>query len=65
MGAPSQEQIDKCIIDGLARGESEDEIYDRATTLWRLTDEELAAMGIGPAPERSETSAQQSKSSAK
>ncbi len=65
MGAPSQQQIDDAIAGGLARGEDEDAILDEVSTLTRLSDEELAAMGIGPAPERSEAVAQQTANSAK
>jgi hypothetical protein len=65
MGAPSQQQIDDCIADGLARRDSEDVIFERCRRLQRLSDEELAAMGIRPAPERGETIAQQSPNSAK
>lgn len=49
MGAPSQKQIDEAIAEGLARGESEDQILDEVASLRRQTDEELAAMGIHPA----------------
>ena len=48
MGAPSQQQIDDAIADSLARGEDEDMILRRVSTLTRLSDEELAAMGIYP-----------------
>lgn len=48
MGAPSQQQIDEAIANGLARNLSEDEIVEHLATLERLTDEELAAMGIVP-----------------
>ena len=51
MGAPSQQQIDDAIAEGLARGEDDDAILGEVASLTRLSDEELAAMGIGPAPE--------------
>jgi hypothetical protein len=46
MGAPSREQIDEAIADGLARGKSEDAIVEHLATLQRMTDEELAAVGV-------------------
>ena len=49
MGAPSRQQIDDAIADGLARNLGEDEIVKRLSGLERLSDEELAAMGIFPA----------------
>ena len=64
MGAPSRKQIDEAIAGGLARGESDEEILDEVASLQRMSDDELAAMGIGPAPERNEAIAQQSASSA-
>ena len=51
MGAPSQQQIDDAIAAGLARGEDEDSILAEVASLTRLSDEELAAMGIFPACE--------------
>ena len=48
MGAPSREQIDECIADGLARRLSEREILKDLLTLERMTDEELAAIGVFP-----------------
>lgn len=54
MGAPSQQQIEDAIAAGLARGEDEDAILAEVSSLTRLADEELATMGIGPAPERNE-----------
>jgi hypothetical protein len=49
MGAPSQQQIDNAIAEGLARGEDEDAILDEVSSLTRLSDEELAELGIHPA----------------
>jgi hypothetical protein len=46
MGAPSQEQIDECIADGLARQLDEDSILAECAELERMTDEELAAIGV-------------------
>lgn len=51
MGAPSQQQIDDAIAEGIARGESEEAILEQVESLQRLTDEELADMGIHPLPE--------------
>jgi len=48
MGAPSREQIDEAIADGVARGLSEDDIVKNLAELERMADEELAAMGIFP-----------------
>lgn len=52
MGMPSQQQIDEAIADGLARGASEDELVERLAGLSRMTDEDLAALGIVPVEER-------------
>jgi len=46
MGAPSREQIDECIADWLARRLSERQILKDLLTLERMTDEELAAIGV-------------------
>jgi len=46
MGAPSREQIDECVPDGLARRLSERQILKDLLTLERMTDEELAAIGV-------------------
>ena len=51
MGAPSDDQIDEIIAFGLANRWSEDRILQHLATLERLTDEELAAMGVFPPPE--------------
>ena len=48
MGAPSQDQIDEAIADGLARGKSEEAILAQLGTLERLSDEELAANSVHP-----------------
>ena len=48
MGAPSQDQIDEAIADGLARRMDEGELVQRLAELERLSDEELAEMGIFP-----------------
>lgn len=48
MGAPSPDQIDECIADGLGRGLDEKSILKECAALERLSDEELAAMGIFP-----------------
>lgn len=51
MGAPSQDQIDECIADGLARGLDEKAIFKECATLERLNDEELAQIGVmSPGP---------------
>jgi hypothetical protein len=50
MGAPSPEQIDECIADGLARRLSVREILELLAGLERMTDEELAAIGVFPPP---------------
>ena len=50
MGEPSQEQIDEAIADGLARGVPEDELVRHLATLERMSDEELAAIGVFPPP---------------
>jgi hypothetical protein len=46
MGAPSQQQIDEALADGLARGEPEEVLAERLASLERLTDEELAEFGV-------------------
>nr|MBA3243033.1 hypothetical protein [Acidobacteriota bacterium] len=48
MGAPSQEQIDEAIADGLARRDPPEVIEADVLGLSRMTDAELAAMGIVP-----------------
>ncbi len=58
MGAPSRKQIDEAIAQGLARGDSEDAIVAEVGSLSRLSDDELAAMGIFPPPERQNARAQ-------
>ena len=52
MGAPSQQQIDEAIADGLARGVDEGEVLAHLAGLERMSDGELAAVGvtIRPAP---------------
>ncbi|QNM83901.1 hypothetical protein H8M03_06225 [Sphingomonas sabuli] len=50
MGAPSREQIDETIAAGLAAGDDEDTIFAALTDLHRLSDEELAAIGVVAAP---------------
>ena len=54
MGAPSQQQIDDAIAAGLARGEDEDAILEEVSSLTRLSDEELAAIGVVPLAENAE-----------
>jgi len=54
MGAPSQEQIDEAIAWGLANRWSEDRIVRHLATLERMTDEELAAIGVFPPPPRND-----------
>lgn len=46
MGAPSQQQIDEAIAEGLARGEDEEAIAARLAVLERISDDELAAVGV-------------------
>ncbi len=48
MGAPSQDQIDEAIADGFARGWSEEAIVMHLATLERMTDEDLAEVGVLP-----------------
>lgn len=54
MGAPSRKQIDEAIARGLARGDSEDAIMSDVAALRRLSDAELAELGVvvgsDPAP---------------
>ena len=54
MGAPSRKQIDEAIAQGLARGDSEDAILTEVGSLRRLSDAELAELGVvvgsDPAP---------------
>lgn len=54
MGAPSRKQIDEAIAQGLARGDSEDAILADVGSLRRLSDAELAELGVvvgsDPAP---------------
>lgn len=50
MGEPSAEQIDEAIARGLANRWSEARILRHLLTLERMTDEDLAAMGIFPPP---------------
>jgi hypothetical protein len=52
VGAPSQQQIEDAIAGGVAAGLSEEEIERNVAALERLADEELAALGIFPAPPR-------------
>ncbi|MBV9528895.1 hypothetical protein [Sphingomonas sp.] len=52
MGEPSQEQIDETIANGIALQLSEEEILERLASLERLTDEELAELGVYPAEQR-------------
>ena len=53
MGAPSDEQIDEIIACGLANRWSEDRMLQHLATLERMTDEELAAIGVFPPPPES------------
>ena len=48
MGAPSPEQIDEAIAWGLANRWSEERIVRHLATLERMSDEELAAVGVFP-----------------
>jgi len=54
MGAPSRKQIDEAIAQGLARGDSENAIVVDVGALRRLSDAELAELGVvvgsDPAP---------------
>lgn len=50
MGEPSREQIDEAIAWGLANRWSETRILKHLMTLERMTDEELAAIGVFPPP---------------
>lgn len=50
MGAPSQEQIDEAIDRGIANRWSEERILKQLATLERMTDENLAAIGVFPPP---------------
>jgi len=50
MGTPSQEQIDEAIANGLALRQSEEEILATLLGLERMSDEELAAVGVIVAP---------------
>ena len=54
MGEPSRDQIDEVIADGLARGLSEEAIVWTLATLERMTDEELAEVGVFPRGIRAE-----------
>jgi hypothetical protein len=48
MGAPSDEQVDEMIALGLAHRWSEERILKHVAELERMTDEELAAVGVFP-----------------
>jgi hypothetical protein len=52
MGAPSDGQIDEMIALGLAHRWSEERILKHVADLERMTDEELAAVGVFPPPPR-------------
>lgn len=54
MGAPSPEQIDEAIAWGLANRWSDKEIVKHLATLARMTDEELAAVGVFVRPAKPE-----------
>ena len=51
MEMPSEEQIAQAIAEGVARRETPEQLEERIDALCRLTDEDLAAMGIHPRPE--------------
>lgn len=59
MGATSQDQIDEAIAWNLANRSSEDRIVKRLATLERMTDVELAAIGVLPPPPKPDLSLSQ------
>ena len=56
MGAPSDAQIDEAIAWGLANRWSEARIVRHLASLERMSDEELAAVGVYPPSGRGEAS---------
>ena len=50
MGEPSQEQVDEMIAWGVANHWSEERIFEHVAALERMTDAELAAIGVFPPP---------------
>ena len=50
MGEPSQEQVDEMIAWGVANRWSEERILEHVAALERMTDAELAAIGVFPPP---------------
>lgn len=55
MEMPSERQIAEAIVDAKLAGETEEELHQRIDAMCRLSDEDLAALGIGPTPERNES----------
>ena len=74
MEMPTKEQIDEAIVESRLLGETEAELNERIDAMCRLTDDDLAKMGIHPkapepepesqAPERSDAGAPRRRSSA-
>lgn len=50
MGEPSQEQVEEMIAWGISNRWSEERILAHVAELERMTDEELAAVGVFPPP---------------
>ena len=57
MEMPSEEQIAAAIAEAKLRGETQEQLEERIEAMCRLSDEDLAAMGIEPKPEPAVVSA--------